>query len=61
MHGRTLSPRVSQTPRVAGVSMLLVEQFNDGSTGSVIVEEAGIATSDQDVPQGHLITVPAAS
>jgi hypothetical protein len=38
-----------------------VEQFNDGSTGSVIVEEAGIATSDQDVPQGHLITVPAAS
>jgi len=44
-----------------GDFMAKTEQFNDGSTGSVIVEEAGIATSDQDVPQGQLITVPAAS
>jgi hypothetical protein len=45
----------------SGDFMAKTERFNDGSTGSVIVEEAGIATSDQALPQGHLITVPAAS
>lgn len=42
----------------SGDFMGKTERFDDGSTGSVIVEEAGIATSDQDVPQGHRITVP---
>lgn len=39
--------------------MAKTERFDDGSIGSVIVKEAGIATSDRDVPQGHQITVPA--
>jgi hypothetical protein len=42
-----------------GDFMAKTERFDDGSTGSVIVEEAGIATSDQALPQGHRITVPA--
>jgi hypothetical protein len=44
-----------------GDFMAKTERFDDGSTGSVIVEEAGIATSDQALPQGRRITVPAGS
>jgi hypothetical protein len=40
--------------------MAKTERFNDGSAGSVIVEEAGIATSDHALPRGRLITVSAA-
>jgi hypothetical protein len=43
----------------SGDFMAKTERFDDGSSGSVIVEEAGIATSDQAQPQGHRITVPA--
>ena len=45
----------------SGDFMAKTERFDDGSTGSVIVEEAGIATSDQALPLGHRITVPAVS
>ncbi len=45
----------------SGDFMAKTERFDDGSIGSIIVEEAGIATSDQALPQGHRITVPAAS
>jgi hypothetical protein len=44
-----------------GDFMAQTQRFDDGSTGSVIVEEAGVATSDQVLPQGQRITVPAAS
>ena len=43
-----------------GDFMAKTERFDDGSTGSVIIEEAGIAASDQAAPQGHRITVPGA-
>jgi hypothetical protein len=43
-----------------GDFMAMTQRFNDGTTGSLIVEEAGIATSDHALPQGHLITVPPA-
>ena len=43
----------------SGDFMAKTERFDDGSSGSVIVEEAGIATSDHAQPQGHRITVPA--
>jgi hypothetical protein len=45
----------------SGDFMAKTERFDDRSTGSIIVEEAGIATSDQALPQGQRITVPAAT
>jgi hypothetical protein len=42
----------------SGDFMAKTERFDDGSTGSVIVEEAGIATSDHTSPQDHRVTVP---
>lgn len=42
----------------SGDFMAKTERFDDGSLGSVIVEEAGITTNDQALPQGHRITVP---
>jgi hypothetical protein len=45
----------------SGDFMAKTERYDDGSTGSVIVEEAGIATSDRALPQGQRITVPAGS
>jgi hypothetical protein len=38
--------------------MAMTERLDDGSTQSVILEEAGIATSNQTLPQGNRITVP---
>ncbi len=43
----------------SGDFMAKTERFDDGSSASVIVEEAGIAKSDQALPQGQRITVPA--
>jgi len=44
-----------------GDFMAQTQRFDDGSTGAVIVEEAGIATSDQALPRGQRISVPTAS
>jgi len=42
-----------------GDFMAMTQRSSDGSTGSVIVGQAGVATSDQALPQGNRITVPA--
>jgi hypothetical protein len=41
-----------------GDFMAMTERFDDGSTQSVIVEQAGLTNSDQAPPQGDRITVP---
>jgi hypothetical protein len=43
---------------ISGHFMAKTEPFKDGSTGSVIVEEAGIATTDHATPQGRRVSVP---
>ena len=42
-----------------GDFMAMTRRSNDGSSESVIVEQAGVATSDQAPPRGSRITVPA--
>jgi hypothetical protein len=43
---------------ISGDFMAMTQRIDGGSTQSVIVERAGIATSDHALPQGDRITVP---